>query len=231
MPVVQASQASTHLEKIKDGTVRTISGFVPDDDGGSVLVVLKNFSRLTKLNKSGLGLNADMMFAGSSRPKKYGKLFGNVVKGVFIHLCTKKTCNSYQHAVHLGEWAYVGDGDEGEVTGDAERLLQALGPDGVQRVNGSEDDAETDAEGEVLPKSPVPDPKAKAGAVRFAMDGQSPVTPKPAKPAGAIAKWCSVHDISEVAESLAFNGVRAVAEVELMSDVQVDALCAGLSMG
>ena len=167
MPVVQASQASTHLEKIKDGTVRTISGFVPDDDGGSVLVVLKNFSRLTKLNKSGLGLNADMMFAGSSRPKKYGKLFGNVVKGVFIHLCTKKTCQSYQHAVHLGEWAYVGDGDEGVVTGDAERLLQALGPDGVQRVNGSEDDAETDPEG----KSPVPDPKAKAGAVRFAMDG------------------------------------------------------------
>ena len=231
MPVVQASQASTHLEKIKDGTVRTISGFVPDDDGGSVLVVLKNFSRLTKLNKSGLGLNADMMFAGSSRPKKYGKLFGNVVKGVFIHLCTKKTCQSYQHAVHLGEWAYVGDGDEGEVTGDAERLLQALGPDGVQRVNGSEDDAETDTEGEVLPKSPVPDPKAKAGAVRFAMDGQSPVTPKPAKPAGAIAKWCSAHDISEVAESLAFNGVRAVAEVELMSDAQVDAICAGLSMG
>ena len=105
-----------------------------------------------------------------------------------------------------GEWAYVGDGDEGEATGDAERLLQALGPDGVQRVNGSEDDAETDAEGEVLPKSPVPDPNAKAGAVRFAMDGQSPVTPKPAKPAGAIAKWCSAHDISEVAESLAFNG-------------------------
>ena len=121
--------------------------------------MLKNFSRLTKLNKSGLGLNADMMFAGSSRPKKYGKLCGNLAKGVFFHLCTKKTCNSYQHAVHLGEWAYVGDGDEGEVTGDAERLLQALGPDGVQRVNGSEDDAETDAEGEVLPKSPVPDPK------------------------------------------------------------------------
>ena len=178
MPVVQAPQAYPHLEKIKDGTVRTISGFVPDDDGGSVLVVLRNFSRLTKPNKSGIGLNADMMFAGSSRPKKYGKLFGNLAKGVFIHLCTKKTCNSYQHAVHLGEWAYVGDGDEGVVTGDAERLLQALGPDGVQRINGSEDDADTEG------KSPVPDPKAKAGAVRFAMDGQSPVTPKPAKPAG-----------------------------------------------
>ena len=134
--------------------------------------------------------------------------------------------------MHLGEWAYVGDGDDwGELTGDEQRLLQALGPDGVQRVNGPEDDTDTGAEDEVLPKSPVPDPKAKAGAVRFAMDGQSPVTPKPAKPAGAIAKWCSAHDISEVAESLAFNGVRAVAEVELMSDVQVDTLCAGLSMG
>ena len=113
MPVVQATQAYPHLEKIKAGTVRTISGFVPDDDGGSVLAVLKNFSRLTNLNKSGLGLNADMMFAGSSRPKKYGKLFGNLAKGVFIHLCTKKTCNSYQHPVHLGEWVYVGDGMRG----------------------------------------------------------------------------------------------------------------------
>ena len=189
--------------------------------------MLKNFSRLTKPNKSGLGLNADMMFAGSSRPKKYGKLFGNVVKGVFIHLCTKKTCQSYQHAVHLGEWAYVGDGDEGVVTGDAERLLQALGPDGVQRVNGSEDDAETDTDG----KAPVPDPKAKAGAVRFAMDGQSPVTLNATKPAGAIAKWCKANGIPEVAEAMAFNGVGAVEEAALMSDVQIEALCAGMSLG
>ena len=50
-------------------------------------------------------------------------------------------------------------------------------------------------------------------------------------PPGAIAKWCSAHDISEVAESLAFNGARAVGEVELMSDVQVDTLCAGLTLG
>ena len=194
--------------------------------------MLKNFSRLTKLNKSGLGLNADMMFAGSSRPKKYGKLFGNLAKGVFIHLCTKKTCNSYQHAVHLGEWAYVGDGDDwGELTGDEQRLLQALGPDGVQRVNGPEDDTDTGAEDEVLPKFLVPDPKAKGGAVRFAMDGQSPVTPKATKPAGAIAKWCKANGIPEVAEAMAFNGVVAVEEAALMSDVQIEALCAGMSLG
>ena len=90
MPVVQAPQAYPHLEKIKAGTVRTISGFVPDDDGGSVLAVLKNFSRLTNLNKSGLGLNADMMFAGSSRPKKCGKLFGNLAKGGIIHLFARR---------------------------------------------------------------------------------------------------------------------------------------------
>ena len=102
MPVVKASQSATHLERIKSKEIRTISGYVPDDNGTSILVVFKNFSRMGKLNKSGLSFNADMMIAGSSRPKKYGKLFGNLCKGVFVHLCTKKTCGSYQHAVHLG---------------------------------------------------------------------------------------------------------------------------------
>ena len=78
--------------------------------------------------------------------------------------------------------------------------------------------------------SPVPDPKAKANAVRFEMNGQSPATPMPTKPAGVLAKWCSAHDIPEVAEALAFNGVRAVGEVELMSDAQIETLCAGMGM-
>ena len=79
--------------------------------------------------------------------------------------------------------------------------------------------------------SPVPDPKAKANAVRFEMNGQSPATPMPTKPAGVLAKLCSAHDIPEVAEALAFNGVRAVGEMELMSDAQIATLCAGMSMG
>ena len=67
--------------------------------------------------------------------------------------------------------------------------------------------------------------------MRFEMNGQSPATPMPTKPAGVLAKWCSAHDIPEVAEALAFNGVRAVGEVELMSDAQIATLCAGMSMG
>ena len=145
------------------------------------------------MNKSGLNLTAFPVVPNGTLPQKFAN--GRVK----LHLCTTETCTAGKSgAYHLGEWAYVGDGDEGEATGDAERLLQALGPDGVQRVNGSEDDAETDTDG----KAPVPDPQAKAGAVRFAMDGQLPVTPKPAKPAGAIAKWCSSHDIFESSPSM-----------------------------
>ena len=176
---------------------------------------------------------ADMMIAGSARPKKYGKLHGNLAKGVFVHLCTKKTCHSFQHAVHLGEWAYLSEEDDGSATGDAGRLLHALGPDGVQRVHGSP--AEEEEEAEVVhgaaPASPSPDPKAKDSAVRFAMDGQSPVTPKATKPAGAIAKWCKANNITEVAEAIAFNGVLALGEAALLSDVQIEALCAGMSIG
>ena len=102
MPFVKASADSSHLELIKQGKVRTLSAFVPDDDGTAILVVFMNPTRMGRLNKSGLSFNADMMISGSSRPKKYGKLFGNLCKGVFVHLCTKKTCGSYQHAVHLG---------------------------------------------------------------------------------------------------------------------------------
>ena len=234
MPFVKASQANSHLELIKNGTVRKISGFVPDDNGDFILVVFMNPTRMSKLNQSGLGFNADMMIAGSARPKKYGKLHGNLAKGVFVHLCTKKTCRSFQHAVHLGEWAYLSEEDDGSATGDAGRLLHALGPDGVQRVHGSPAEEEEE-EAEVLhgaaPASPSPDPKAKASAVRFAMDGQSPVTPKATKPAGAIAKWCKANNITEVAEAMAFNGVVALEEAALLSDGQIDALCAGMSMG
>ena len=81
------------------------------------------------------------------------------------------------------------------------------------------------------PASSSPHPKAKASAVRFAMDGQSTVTPKATKPAGAIAKWCKANGIPEVAEAMAFSGVEAVEEAALMSDVQIEALCAGMSLG
>ena len=120
MPFVKASQANSHLELIKNGTVRKISGFVPDDNGDFILVVFMNPTRMSKLNQSGLGFNADMMISGSSRPKKYGKLYGNLAEGVFVHLCTKKSCGSFQHAVHLGEWAYLEEGEEmGEVSRDS----------------------------------------------------------------------------------------------------------------
>ena len=99
MPVVKASQSASHLEHVKNKDIRAISGFVPDDNGSSILVVFKNFHRMGKLNKSGLSFYSDMMIAGSSRPMKYGKLYGNLAKGVFVHLCTKKSCGSYQHAV------------------------------------------------------------------------------------------------------------------------------------
>ena len=136
-----------------------------------------------------------------------------------LHLCTKETCTAGKTgAVHLGEWAYLEEGEEvDEEPTPSTRLLHLL--------------VAAKVKGAVLPKSPVPDPKAKANAVRFEMDGQSPATPKPTKPAGVIAKWCSAHDIPEVAEVLAFNGIRAVGEMELMSDAHIETLCAGMELG
>ena len=67
--------------------------------------------------------------------------------------------------------------------------------------------------------------------MRFAIAGQFPGTPKATGPLAPIVKWCNTHGIPEVAEALAFNGVRAVEEVALISDDQIKTLCAGMLMG
>ncbi len=41
--------------------MRKISGFLPDDNGDFILVVFMNPTRMSKLNQSGLGFNADMI--------------------------------------------------------------------------------------------------------------------------------------------------------------------------
>ena len=48
MPFVKASADSSHLELIKQGKVRTLSAFVPDDDGTAILVVFMNPTRMAQ---------------------------------------------------------------------------------------------------------------------------------------------------------------------------------------
>lgn len=52
MPFVKASADSSHLELIKQGKVRTLSAFVPDDDGAAIVVVFMNPTCMGRLNKS-----------------------------------------------------------------------------------------------------------------------------------------------------------------------------------
>ena len=209
MPLVTVGSITVEyqLGLVKDGAIQHLAGYLPGDDDSPIPTIFKDLQPGSKVNKSGLNLTAFPVVPNGTLPQKFAN--GRVK----LHLCTTETCTAGRTgAVHLGEWAYREEGEEVD-GGPLLRLLVAA-----------------NVKGTVLPKSPVPDPKSKAKAVQFEMDGQSPATPK-TTPAGPITSWCNTSGIPEVAEALAFNGVRAVDEVALMTDAQIETLCKPLSLG
>ena len=44
------------------------------------------------------------------------------------------------------------------------------------------------------------------------------------QPGVEIAQWCDKHGVPEAVDALTYNGLRAIAEVAVLSDAQVDAL-------
>ena len=209
MPLVTVGSITVEyqLGLVKDGAIQHLAGYLPGDDDSPIPTIFKDLQPGSKVNKSGLNLTAFPVVPNGTLPQKFAN--GRVK----LHLCTTETCTAGKTgAVHLGEWAYREEGEEVD-GGPLLRLLVAA-----------------NVKGTVLPKSPVPDPKSKAKAVQFEMDGQSPATPK-TTPAGPITSWCNTSGIPEVAEALAFNGVRAVDEVALMTDAQIETLCKPLNLG
>ena len=209
MPLVTVGSITVEyqLGLVKDGAIQHLAGYLPGDDDSPIPTIFKDLQPGSKVNKSGLNLTAFPVVPNGTLPQKFAN--GRVK----LHLCTTETCTAGRTgAVHLGEWAYREEGEEVD-GGPLLRLLVAA-----------------NVKGTVLPKSPVPDPKSKAKAVQFEMDGQSPATPK-TTPAGPITSWCNTSGIPEVAEALAFNGVRAVDEVALMTDAQIEMLCKPLNLG
>ena len=183
MPLVTVGSITVEyqLGLVKDGAIQHLAGYLPGDDDSPIPTIFKDLQPGSKVNKSGLNLTAFPVVPNGTLPQKFAN--GRVK----LHLCTTETCTAGRTgAVHLGEWAYREEGEEVD-GGPLLRLLVAA-----------------NVKGTVLPKSPVPDPKSKAKAVQFEMDGQSPATPK-TTPAGPITSWCNTSGIPEVAEALAFQ--------------------------
>ena len=162
MPLVTVGSVTVEyqLGLVKDGAIQHIAGYLPGDDDSPIPTIFKDLQPGSKVNKSGLNLTAMPFVPNGTLPQKFA------TGRVKLHLCTTETCTAGKAgAYHLSEWAYREEGEEV----DGEPLLRLL--------------AAANVKGTVLPKSPVPDPKSKAQAVRFDLDGQSPATPK-STPAG-----------------------------------------------
>lgn len=50
-----------------------------------------------------------------------------------------------------------------------------------------------------------------------------------AQPAGVITQWCDKHGVPEVADTLTYHGLHAIAEIALLSDAQLESLCGGFA--
>ena len=52
-----------------------------------------------------------------------------------------------------------------------------------------------------------------------------------AKSAAEITQWCDKHGVPEEADTLTYNGLRAIAELAVLSDAQLVSLSGGLAVG
>ena len=114
MPIVKPDSVNAQYQMglVKDGKVAHISGYVPDAEGGSIAVVFSELQMkgASPMSKKGLTLTGVACVAGGSQlvPAAYSG------RRVQLHLCLSG-CKHTGGAscVHLGEWAYLAEGDNG----------------------------------------------------------------------------------------------------------------------
>ena len=220
MVVSSSGSATEQLALIKCGLIKKVSAFVPGDDGGSIAAVLSNFQNIGKVTKSGLHVEVDLAFDAkgvAALPQQYGRVVGGAVQKLRVHFCGKKACSGLSCKLHLGEWAYVDeDRDAAVATGMTpnDRLLLSL----LAPVANNE---------AATPPAKGRPPMPKAEPPKSPMPGEFAIYSPPAPPPGlpvAIVEWAQDNDIPEMAELLARNRLRRVAELAALTDSDVDAI-------
>ena len=117
----------------------------------------------------------------------------------FRHLCKNSgECTAgKQGSLHVAEWAWLAEEEEGE----GSPLMCCLGAAKKEAAN------------------PGPPPGLKPPQ-RF--DIFTPQKKPDPQPVGEIAQWCDKHGVPEAADALTYNGVRAIAEIAVLSDAQLE---------
>ena len=107
----------------------------------------------------------------------------------------------------LGEWAYLME----EEDGDGGSLMSCL----------------VAAKQSLASANPGPPPGLKPPQQFNIFTPQK----QEAKPTGELTQWCGKHGVPEVADTLTYNGLRAIAEIAILSDAQLETVCGSMSVG
>ena len=207
MPVVVGTDVHAEylIGLIAKGDIQHISGYIPDDEGQSIPAVFTDLSSKNGVKSHGINLNASIIVPNGTVPKKFED--GNIM----LHLCMKEGCKSgTKHAWHLGEWAYLAEGENGE----GGPLLACLA---AARLSAS---ATGPPPGLAVPQkfsihTPAKDPQPRVAA------------------AGGLSAWLEKHQVPETLDLLVANGFREVRELGMLDRADVDAMFteSGLMMG
>ena len=204
MPLVNAASVNCDYQigLVHSGGVKHFSAFIPDDEGGSIAAVFTELRPVEKVTKNGLLVMASVVVPNGYVPKKFDK------SPVKIHLCSKKgQCRAKGNvAMHLSEWAYLAEGEEGE-GGPLFAVLAAA------------------KQAAAIP----PPPPGLQPPQKFEI--RTPKTTeqtRPAAAAGPLAAWADAHGVPEVLDLLVACGFRGVEELAPLAvlDGGVEALFA-----
>ena len=198
MPVVQSTSVNVayQIGLVHSGEIQHLSGYLPDDDGGSVAAVFTSLKPDKKVAKSGLTLSAAVVVPNGSVPKAFDR------ERVQIHLCLKGCKKGGSSlTLHLAEWAYLSEGEDGK----GGPLLGVLAA------------AKQLAERK---------PPGLASPLKFEVSTPAKDTRTTGERPGELVAWTAENDIPEILDLLVAAGFKKVAEVGMLDSAGVDALFA-----
>ena len=205
MPTVTAGEVNIEyqLGLVRDGHIQHFAGYLPGDNDTHIPAVFTNIKPGSKVSAGGLNIHAVPYVPNGSLPEKYAD-----GKRIPVHLCKDSgECKAGKAgSLHVAEWAWLAEEEEGE----GSLLMCCLGAAKKEAAN------------------PGPPPGLKPPQ-RF--DLFTPQKKPEAQPGGEIAQWCDKHGVPEAVDALTYNGLRAIAEVAVLSHAQIEAICGGLSYG
>jgi len=202
MPNVLSTSVNVEYQigLVCSGDIPHIAGYLPDGDR-MIPAVITDLKPSDKVGKHGLNLTGVAMVPNGTVPKKYDTRFK-------IHLCKQSCTQPKSGGLHLGEWAYLTEGESGE----GGPLLACL------------------AIAKAAAEAPAPPPGLRP-PLGFVISTPAKASLAKTEQAGPLVEWAEAHGVPEVVDLLTAAGFREVKELGMLDRAGVDALFASSDDG